>query len=86
MNPVGRSDTEIGGEGGRGDGKSKPCNSMLSTSSGEVLKRGLREGLYLKREEMVERNRCSIAGASGSASGSGAISMLGFFFPNGREG
>ena len=29
---------------------------------------------------MVERKRCSIAGASGSASGSGAISMLVFFF------
>lgn len=59
---------------------SKSCNSMLSTSSsGEVLKRGLKEVLDLKREEMVERKRCSIAGASGSASGSGAISMLGFF-------
>lgn len=83
-NPVGSSDTEIGG-GGTEEGISKPCNSMLSISSGEFLKRGSRECLDLKMEEMVERKRCSAAVASGSASGSGAILMLGFF-RNGSEG
>ena len=51
-----------------------PFASMLSISSAEVLKEGLRlEDFDLKTEEIVESRRLGAGVASGSGTGSGAI-------------